>query len=352
MTTKNKPKIDVANVFSLPTAELLKRFAEYNPRIHTEEDIRWTAESVLSIGWATTICINEESGVIVGGHARTLAADFLRQQDQEWFDFKFSEWLEANPDRKIIADKHKHRFTSNFWESCPCIGIKVDRQTERSTNLRLNNNSREGKNDAAKVAALLAQLPDRMQDHAGFDKREAQTIIDAYLVKKSEQPQVDFEPKQYFERPDATVYNAEGNVVDKTELANLDTIPTDWTVELDGNSYTVEDLEEVAKQEQNLEDTLADLDLDSLDSSTFRGASVDKDVAETRIVLLVSKQELEEYRQVIPTIASWLGVDTTSQAAKFWRPKAMMQLVRSGYAQAVKAGASAPTSIDNSEDDE
>lgn len=338
--TAARTQQDVSNISILSTTELLKRFADYNPREHTEEDIGWTAESLLEVGWATVICLNRKTGLIVGGHGRALAADYLRSQTQEWFDLKFEEWLSIDEAREDFAEQNRSRFTPSFWENCPCILIDVDDRTERSTNIRLNNTTREGKSDPAKVAAMLAQLGQKQQDHAGFDKRTAQSFIDAFLQKpKDVPPPEEYEPKQYFQRADATVYNSAGEEVSQEEIAALDEIPEDWTVATEEGTFTAQELEEKAAADPldiEYEIALDDLDLSGLtENNEFRCASVDKDIAETRIVLLVTKKDLEEYRTRIGHIAQWLQIERDGVSSKKWRPQAIMQCVRMAYSQAV-----------------
>jgi hypothetical protein len=326
---------DATNLLLLSTEELLTRFADYNPREHSDEDVEWTAASMLEVGWATTICLNQETGLIVGGHGRTLAAEFLRAQTQEWFDLKFKEWLSIDELRAAVAEKNQPRFTPSFWNQCPCITIAVDDKTERSTNIRLNNTTREGKSDPGKVAAMLAQLSTPQQDHAGFDRKTAQGFIDAFLSKSQVETPPEYEPKEYFQRADATVYNSAGEVVDPEDVADLDEIPDDWTVKTDEGTFSAKDIEDqYDAPDPTYAIALDDLDLDNLDESEFRCASVDKDIAETRIVLLVSKNDLEEYRLKIGHIAEWLQVSKEGSAKK-WRPQGVMATIRMAYAQAV-----------------
>lgn len=316
-------------VLWMPTSELLKKFDPDNPRMHDlEGDVQKIAESLLGFGWATTLTL-QENGNLVSGHGRCLAADQLRQYTPDQFELAWNEWLEVNPKRKAIADSHFPRFNSDYWQNCPVTVIPLDDASSKSLLVRMNNQNFDGSDSPEKIAAILAKLPEQLVEGAGFDKQQARSYIDAYMEKTPTKPQVEFQPKQYFERPDATVYDGAGVVVDPETLAATDRIPEDWTVEVEGQSYTVDDLEEQHQTEQEQAIALEDLDFSNFDDS-FRGASVDKDIAETRIVLLVSKADLAEYNEKIGAIAADIGVSTEG-SSKLWKPKAIMTLVRNAY---------------------
>lgn len=316
-------------VMWMPTSELLKKFDPDNPRMHDlEGDVPKICDSLLGFGWASTLTL-QENGSLISGHGRCLAANELRQYTPDQFQLAWDEWIEVNPKRKEIADAHFPRFRSDFWENCPVTVIPLDDSSSKSLLIRLNNDAYDGVDSPEKIAAIIAKLPERLVETAGFSKDTARSYIDAYMEKAPSKPQVEFQPKQYFERPDATVYDGAGEVVDAETLATTDHIPEDWTVEVEGQSYTVDELEEQHGAEQEQQIALDDLDFSNFDDS-FRGASVDKDIAETRIVLLVSKADLAEYNEKIGAIAANVGVSTEG-SSKLWKPKTIMTLVRNAY---------------------
>lgn len=175
-----KPTVTV-----VPTTDLLKRFHPENPKEHDQDtDVQFIAQSLLEIGWATTLTL-QENGSLLGGHGRVLAADWLRSQSQEWFDHQFKKWC-SKPGRSAIELLHKQRFCPEYWENCPVWTLTLDETTQKSTLIRLNNTQRDGKDNPERLAALLAKLPREQKEHAGWDEEAANKFMASFRARQSE----------------------------------------------------------------------------------------------------------------------------------------------------------------------
>ncbi|MHC5826004.1 MAG: ParB N-terminal domain-containing protein, partial [Nostoc sp.] len=145
-------------VLWLPTRTIIEKFHPENPREHTEEhDLPWIRESLLDFGWLTYPSIQQNLdgslGYLISGHGRTIGADWLSQQDDDFFTQEWNRWIKATG-RDKIATKHQGRFCADYWQKTPVIPTTLDELSQKSALLRLNNTSHDGRDDPGKIAAI------------------------------------------------------------------------------------------------------------------------------------------------------------------------------------------------------
>lgn len=104
-----------------------------NPNKHPEEQIENLARNIKSIGWRYPITISNQSGMIVKGHGRLMAAKFLKvkevpvdyqnysSEEEEMADLLFDNRIQelSEIDRKILLDCFENFDTGNIpFELC------------------------------------------------------------------------------------------------------------------------------------------------------------------------------------------------------------------------------------------
>ena len=248
-------------VLWLATTEIIRRFHPENPRDHTEEhDLPWIRESLLDFGWLTYPTIQQNLdgslGYLISGHGRAIGADWLSQQDDDFFSTEWNRWIKATG-RDKIAKLHQNRFCADYWSKAPVIPTTLDELSQKSALLRLNNTSHDGQDDPGKIAAILAQMPKRQIQSAGWDTSTANTFMQAFLQRKEQEPaeeeEFDYQDKEYFEYPDATDYSVTtvdveareasedfiNTSLDSTEIVTIDTseVAEGVLAEVDSSSY-------------------------------------------------------------------------------------------------------------------
>lgn len=117
--------------------------APYNPRVIDEDNYERLKESVRRFGLVDPILVNGRTGLVVSGHQR----------------------LRAAIDIGI--------------ERVPIRHLDLSEDQERALNIALNNPALMGEYDDAKLAELLAGLPDDLQALTGFDEKEISRLLDA-----------------------------------------------------------------------------------------------------------------------------------------------------------------------------
>ncbi len=108
--------------------------APYNPRRLSSAQLESLQKSLDSFGFVEPIVANKQSGHIVGGHARLLAARGLG------------------------------------YTEVPVVWVDLDEAKERTLNVALNRIGGEFDNDL--LAELLVELADDLVELAGFDEAE------------------------------------------------------------------------------------------------------------------------------------------------------------------------------------
>ena len=314
----------MSEVLRLATTEVIKRFHPENPREHTEEhDLPWIRESLLDFGWLTYPSIQQNLdgslGYLISGHGRVMGADWLSQQDDDFFTSEWNRWIKATG-RDKIATKHQGRFCGKYWSEVPVIPTTLDDLSQKSALLRLNNTSHDGRDDPGKIAAILAQMPKRQIKAAGWDTNTANSFMQAFLVRKEESVEEDFDyqeqrglgvspsgataEKEYFEQPDATDYS--GHTVDVEARESDDYMPPS-----DAELVTV-DTSEVA------ENVLAEVE-----SANYNPNAEEQ----TRFLVYLNKDVLDEFKELVAVAADKLGI-TREGLAQQWRSQTILEAVR------------------------
>jgi hypothetical protein len=307
-------------VMWLPTRTIIEKFHPENPREHTEEhDLPWIRESLLDFGWLTYPSIQQNLdgslGYLISGHGRTIGADWLSQQDEDFFTQEWNRWIKATG-RDKIATKHQGRFCGDYWLKTPVISTTLDDLSQKSALLRLNNTSHDGRDDPGKIAAILAQMPKRQIKAAGWDTSTANSFMQAFLVRKEDEENEynEYEEKEYFEQPDATDSAASsshrasysGNTVDVEARES-----NDYTPPSDAEIVTF-DTSEVT------ENVLAEVE-----SANYNPNAEEQ----TRFLVYLNKDVLEEFKELVASSADKLGIAKEGLAQQ-WRSQTILEAVR------------------------
>ena len=330
-----EPKKYVDQIVWVPVDELLDAHHPDNPRIHkSDEDVPKIAKSLLWFGWGEVgISFNPLTGRITGGHGRTMAVKQLQEQDDEAFEAQWERWLKEDESRKEIAELASERFKPSYWFQCPvniCILSSIDQKTLM---VRLNDKQNDGRDDPAKMAAILTTIPKKMVADTGWSTDQVDAFRRAFMERPKEPEPLSFddsssgeggteyEGKQYFERPDATDYSGE----EKDDYWDADAVEESGPVIVSGDGETFK---------------LAQVDTTNVDDDVkAEGVVYDSNIRQTRAVLLMSYEQLDEWKDhfgrttaspgPIPYILEQLGhsVDM-SRSIKEWRPDANLEVVR------------------------
>lgn len=193
----------------MPIPDLLGCFHPNNPVAH-DDDIPGLAESLLDAGWVEPITLNQRNGKLVGGHGRVMATDWLRQQNPEWFAHRFELW-QVNHEATAIDSE---RFNPDYWLKVLVLLVDLTNSEHEAMLIRLNDTESQGKDDPARLKALLSNLPGRLKQLAGYTS-EPQTKSATEPGSVADLPE-DFQDKQVFERPDATDYRVKDAPVPNT----------------------------------------------------------------------------------------------------------------------------------------
>jgi hypothetical protein len=295
-------------VLWLPTHTIIEKFHPENPREHTEEhDLPWIRESLLDFGWLTYPSIqqnlDDSLGYLISGHGRVTGADWLSQQDDDFFAAEWNRWIKGTG-RDKIATKHQGRFCGDYWLNTPVIPVTLDELSQKSALLRLNNTSHDGRDDPGKIAAILAQMPKRQIKSAGWDTSTANNFMQAFLVRKEEEPveeESNYQEKEHFEHPDSTDYS--GNTVD-VEAREL----TDDTPPADTEVVTV-DTSEVA------------------DTASVSSINYAPPEGQMQFMIFIAKDELAAFRESLGVVADKLGIAREGLAQQ-WRSQTILEAVK------------------------
>lgn len=318
----------ISNVLWLPTDLLLDRFHPENPREHSWDegaDLEAIADSLVNFGWLTfpSLQVDNEGdfGYILSGHGRIMSADNLRQQDNEWWEKEWQRWLKVG-DRQDIADKHKQRFCPEYWSQCPVVVATLDEKSQRSALLRLNNTARDGVDNNAKIAAILAKLPKRETKLAGWQESTKNVFIQAYLTKRESFPAIpnndgddaEVQGKQVFERPDATDYtngwSGQEEAKDgQVSLFSMDEVgDTDWANDAEIAIANTDDINEVSAENQT--------------------SNYNPDFAtQTRFLVYLGKEELSEFKDLVGKLADRFVIKKTGNTHE-WRSRTLLTAIR------------------------
>lgn len=290
----------------LSTAEVLKKFHPENPREHSEEnDLPWIRDSLLDFGWLIYPTIQQNLdgsfGHLLSGHGRVQGAEWLGEQDDDFFLKEWERWLKGDGREKVAA-RHQGRFCSDYWHKIPLVPVTLDELSQKSALLRLNNTSHDGRDDPGKIAAILAQMPKRQIKTAGWDSSTANSFMNAFLIRKSEEPDEDIDPpeapklanKQDYEAGNATV-----NVL--AQEVNENAIPTPAESVIVGT----EEIGEVGSV------------------STINYAPPED---QQQFMIFISKESLPSFRESVVLAAGILGIPQEGLLQQ-WRSLTIVQCV-------------------------
>jgi hypothetical protein len=192
--------ISKADVGWMPTAGLKAAFHPLNPNVHP--DVPSLAISLLECGWIEPITLNLRNNLLVGGHHRVLAAEWLGNQAIAWFEHRASLWRSVHGDDAAALV----RFTPEYWGECLTLRVDLNDEEHNAMLLRLNDTEAQGKDDPEKLRSLLAGLGDRLRALAtGKEAAKPQPTAPT----AASEPETEFQDKQRFERSDAIDYRVQ-----------------------------------------------------------------------------------------------------------------------------------------------
>ena len=315
-----------------PTAELLEALNPDNPRDHFEADIKATALSLLEAGWAEFGVCRQRGGYLIGGHGRVQAAHWLSQQSLEWFGDRWNRWVSANPERQSLAEDNRQRFTPDFWLQCPVVYVNLDEKTQKATMIRLNNPSKDGRDNPKKLAKLLAEIPDEQVEQSGWDARAAESYKAAFLekvrtVREPDDPQTERMNPQVFSRPDATDYRP--SLDDREEGSDDLGFEDDGFPDDGGEDSYLDRSNPWDESELTSQSEFRTIDLDTDNIAHTRNEKVHYDtlIAPTREVMLMVEEDKLLFKSMAFPVAQALGMETTGSVKK-WRPKAVIEAMK------------------------
>lgn len=288
----------------LPTSLLLDRFHPDNPREHSwneGEDLEEIKKSLLGFGWLTYPTINiktsGEYDYLLSGHGRVLVADNLQQiDDSDWWESEWEKWVKEGERKDLDLKKHKSRFVASYWEKCPVVLTNLDEESSNAALIRLNNTSKDGQDNPAKLANILAKLPKKSVDLAGWDEKTKNVFVQAYVKKKEQEPQK-LEQDEYEEDSDNS-----GEYSPRSpdrSLNDSENTPEseDYNNENESSEPTNEDLLQDA---ETFEETLA---VNQTSSYNYDPAN------QTRLLVYLDKSILQEFKNILEELAVKLDID-------------------------------------------
>ena len=178
----------------MPTVELRSRFHPLNPNQY--DDIAGLALSLLDGGWVEPITLNTRNNLLVGGHHRVRAAEWLSQQAIPWFEHRWQVWSAENGN----SENDRDRFTQEYWTNCLVLLVDLSEAEHEAMLLRLNDTDAQGKDNPDRLKAVLSGLGDRLRALANGTTPQNQAL------EQTEPEYTDRVDRQVFERPDATDY--------------------------------------------------------------------------------------------------------------------------------------------------
>jgi hypothetical protein len=322
----------MSEVLRLPTSGVLAKFHPENPREHSEEnDLPWIRDSLLDFGWLIypTIQRNLDGsfGYLISGHGRVQGADWLSQQDEDFFLKEWERWIKGTG-RDKVSHKHQERFCAEYWATIPIVPVTLDELSQKSALLRLNNTSHDGRDDPGKIAAILAQMPKKQLKSAGWDSGTANSFMQAFLVRKTEEPEeleeqeetgnYDFDDDKYSDQ------NSNNTTIDVTPSRS------DYTPPPPAEKVTVE-TENVA-------------DVASVQSINYTGKG-----EQTQFYIFLDKSDLAPFRSKLDQLAPQVGISTDGMVQQY-RSQVILKIVDMMITElgvAVNDSASEPITAEN-----
>ena len=300
----------MSEVLWLPTAEVLLRFHPENPREHSEEtDLPWIRDTILDFGWLVYPTIQQNLdgsfGYLISGHGRVQGADWLSQQDEDFFLKEWDRWIKG-AGRDEVAEKHQKRFCANYWAAIPAVPVTLDELSQKSALLRLNNTSHDGRDDPGKIAAILAQMPKRQIKTAGWDTSTAKSFMQAFLVRKEEEPEEEQEETGNYDFGDDKYSNTQ-MIEDGTTAIEVTPNRSDYTPPPPAEKVVVE-TENVA-------------DVGAVQSINYTGKG-----EQTQFFIFLDKGDLPDFRSKLDQLAPQIGISTDGMVQQY-RSQVILKVV-------------------------
>jgi hypothetical protein len=307
----------------LPTNLLIDRFHPDNPREHSwenGEDLEEIKKSLIAFGWLTYPTLNTKStgdyDYLLSGHGRVLVADNLRTiDDSEWWENEWQKWLKAG-EREELQTLHRQRFNKKFWEKCPVVLTSLDDDSSQAALIRLNNTAKDGQDNPAKLAKILAKLPKKQTDLAGWDESTKKVFVQAYVKQKEEKT------------PESSEYEE-----DEYEFKEYDNtrLPSD-RVSIDSNDESDTE-EELSEEEQYQENTQLLEESESFNTvlAENKSESYNYDAStQSRFLVYLDKSLLSEFKSLIEELADVLGIEKKGDIHQ-WRSQTLFETVKQFY---------------------
>jgi hypothetical protein len=329
----------MSEILWLPTVEVLARFHPENPREHSEEnDLPWIRDSLLDFGWLIypTIQRNLDGsfGYLISGHGRVQGADWLSQQDEGFFLKEWERWIKGTG-RDKVAEKHQERFCPKYWATVPAVPVTLDELSQKSALLRLNNSSHDGRDDPGKIAAILAQMPKRQIKTAGWDSGTANSFMQAFLVRKEEEPEDELEGEEIQE--EVGNYNFDDEKYSNTQISESGTTGVNATPSR--SDYTPPPpAERVTVKTENVADVA------SVQSINYTGKG-----EQTQFYIFLDKGDLADFRAKLDQLAPQVGISTDGMVQQY-RSQVILKIVDMMITElgvAVNDSASEPITAEN-----
>lgn len=306
------------SILWLPTEILIDRFHPDNPREHSwedGEDLEEIKKSLIAFGWLTYPTINTkpsgEYDYLLSGHGRVLVADNLRTiDDPEWWSSEWDKWLKAG-ERSEHQALHLPRFASKYWEKCPVVVTSLDDDSSHAALVRLNNTAKDGQDDPAKLAKILARLPKKQTDLAGWDESTKNVFVQAYVKKVKEKPTPESEQEDDNYSQKDYDYN---NLPSDRDTSNQDSQDDSEQSEEEQHQENQELLED----SDNLNPTLAN---NKSESYNYDASS------QTRFLVYLDKTLLPEFKDIISELADRLGIEKEGDVHQ-WRSITLLEAIR------------------------
>ena len=96
----------------MPVAELLEMAAPYNPRKISESELGLLRQSLREFGLVQPVIVNAQTGNIVGGHQRVLAAQMELISDLDVV------WVDLDPTREKQLNLALNKISVRYPELC------------------------------------------------------------------------------------------------------------------------------------------------------------------------------------------------------------------------------------------
>lgn len=190
--------------------ELLNAFYELNPVDHPIEGTIKIAHSLLSLGWLEHVTLNLRLERIVDGHDRVLAAKWLSEQEQSWFDAQIPPTLDP---------KDKSRYSPDYWNHVPCAVVNMDQSSHAAMTIGLNNEKSQGVDDDLKTRQILVNIDEDGQWLAGYIHRNLEELLAVVPTAPIFEPETPLEAEPPELPPERPVLKRALNItLDKQQL--------------------------------------------------------------------------------------------------------------------------------------